>query len=107
MRLRFLLPLLSLFAAAPAFAEDAEPLVIQVGESRELRRKDVKRVALGDSSVADVETKDAGDGETTAGSDGVTLVVKGLRPGKTKLLIWTAEGRETVSLQVKPRKATQ
>ncbi len=57
-------------------------LALAINERKTMVIKGLTRVALGDSETADVRT---------LGDD--RLEVRGLRPGKTTLLIWTGDGK--------------
>ena len=62
----------------------AEPLVVQPGGSAVLRVPGLTRIAVGDSSVADVKATAPGE-----------LLVLGKRLGSTSLTLWGARGLET------------
>ncbi len=57
-------------------------LALAINERKTMVIKGLTRVALGDSETADIRT---------LGND--RLEVRGLRPGKTTLLIWTGDGK--------------
>lgn len=78
---------LAVFAAA-AFAQDSGTLQLPVGTQKVLTVPGIQRVAIGDSSIADVKT---------IGSN--QLLIIGIGPGKTELLIWKQSGQK-VSYQV-------
>lgn len=93
-----------LFAAAPAVAEDPAPakaeaapeakeqtVTLKVGGKHMLKVLTLTRVALGDPSIADVETKGL-----------ELLVLSALKPGETTLLAWDKAGvRRTWRIVVK------
>jgi Flp pilus assembly secretin CpaC len=84
--------LLALVLVSPAAQakEAADAFTLKVGETRRVEVGELKRIALGDPSIADVRT---------AGSHQLELV--GVSPGKTTLLVWLASGeRKSYLLQV-------
>jgi pilus assembly protein CpaC len=91
--MRTLLTLILLFPLL-AFAQPAErspaneTLVLEVGEERVLHLPDVKRLALGDPRVADIQV-----------THNQTVVVSGLSAGETTLLIWQ-EGRPRYQIRL-------
>lgn len=103
-RLVVLLSGILLISAMPAWAEDParpadakelppadETLTLKKGAKHVLTVKDLSRVALGDPSIADVQT---------TGVDGVE--VSALKAGKTTLMIWSGDGtRRTYRIVVK------
>jgi Flp pilus assembly secretin CpaC len=93
MRLRALVLSLSLFAVPALAAETTSSLVVEVGESKQLHRASLQRVAVKDEQVADVDVKFGG-----------TVVVTGVAPGKTEVRIWKASGGETVKVEVRAKK---
>ena len=63
-------------------AESSTTLLIPQGSHKVLDFKGLERVAVGDPGIVDVHT--AGKGE---------VVLDGVSPGKTSLIIWTSGGK--------------
>lgn len=70
-------------AEAPASRLPPE-LVLVVSQARVLQIAGISRVAIGDPAIADVKT---------VGTD--ELVLTGVAPGKTTLLVWTSDGKRS------------
>lgn len=88
-------PVLAVLAAVwplVAGCQEAEPLTLQVGETRVLAAPGVARVAVGDGSVVNA-----------AAADGREVLVFGRAAGSTSLHIWQAGGkRRGYAVQVEP-----
>lgn len=88
MRALFLSTLLALLCTLPAQAATPPPpggvLTVEEGTHRILRSSRVKRVAVGDPDVADVDVVSAGE-----------LLITGKSQGVTSLLVWQASGGST------------
>src|SRR5690606_11618716 len=88
-------PVLAVLAAGwplVAGCQEAEPLTLQVGETRVLAAPGVARVAVGDGSVVNA-----------AAADGREVLVFGRAAGSTSLHIWQAGGkRRGYAVQVEP-----
>lgn len=73
-------------------APDEETVELSVGQRTRLAQPDLLRVAVGNSDIADIRVESR------------ALIVEGLAPGTTSLLIWRGDGvRTSLRIVVKPR----
>lgn len=84
--------------AAVAQAKPTDMIVLGVGHQKSFIAADVKRIAVGDPKIADVTVV-----------DGKEILITGVAPGRTSLLVWRGDVHLSYVLKVeeKPLEETQ